>query len=435
MRKLPVMSNDHAVNDRVMRICSRFNDVFVPEFHDNTDEFLEMLRYDLPEVTLVNFSDPSTDFEAIFDTIRSDPWLHYGGIIGVCRRSEEAKTRELLSDCNVVSMIRRGEFVTSFPRVVRILIQNRQILFQRDLQNYLMSSISGSFVMDNDPFNAGAYANIITNYLYNSNYVDREGRDRLHLALFELLMNAIEHGNCGIDYEEKNRWLSAGGDIIDLIRAKLKDPRLKARRIHFSYRIGEESSWYTIRDEGDGFDWRSRLTDNDAHLETHGHGMRMTKAYVANLHYNDEGNEVSFEFPHSRKRANVVPGLFEESDERVFADGEIVFREGEESDYLYYIAEGNLDIYAQGQRITTLTPDDVFLGEMSFLLNNRRSANVVSVGRSTLISIDKNRFVSVIKEKPYYGIFLARLIAQRLSRLNHTVARLRRQALEASPAR
>lgn len=429
------MSGDHAVNDRVARICSRFNDVFVPVFYDGTEAFLETLRYDLPEVTLVNFSDPATDFEAILDTIRSDPWLHYGGIIGVCRRSEEAKTRELLSDCNVVSLIRRGEFVTSFPRVLRILIQNRQILFQRDLQNYLMSTISGSFVMDNDPFNAGAYANIITNYLYNSNYVDREGRDRLHLALFELLMNAIEHGNCGIDYEEKNRWLSAGGDIIDLVRAKLKEPRLKVRRIHFSYRIGEERSSYTIRDEGDGFDWRSRLRERGTNLESHGHGMRMTQAYVENLHYNNAGNDVSFEFPHSRRRANVVPGLFEESDERVFADGEVVFREGEESDYLYYIAEGSLDIYSEGQRITSLTPDDIFLGEMSFLLNNRRSANVVSVGRSTLISIDKNRFVSVIKEKPHYGIFLARLIAQRLSRLNHTVARLRRTASETAAAR
>ncbi|MFW6368596.1 MAG: cyclic nucleotide-binding domain-containing protein, partial [Spirochaetota bacterium] len=415
MRKFPVMSSDAAINDRVTRICSRFRDVFSPVFFDNTEAFLESLRYDLPEVTLVNFSDANVQAEAILDTIRSDPWLHYGGLIGVCGRAQVTETERLISGSNVISLIPRGEFVSSFSRVLRILIQNRQILFQRDLQNYLIGNISGSFVMDNDPFNARTYANIITNYLYNSNYIGLEGRDALHISLFELLINAIEHGNCGISYAEKNAWLNAGGDILDLIRKKRTDPDIRARRVHFSYRITQERSYYTIRDEGDGFDWRSRISDQTTHLEAHGHGMRMTNAYVENLSYNEAGNEVSFEFPHKRNDANVIPGLFAESYERTFEPGEYVFRHGEQSDYLYYIASGSFDIYSGEHRISTLTPDDIFLGEMSFLLNNRRSADVISVTRSKLIAIDKNRFVSIIKDKPHYGIFLARLVAQRLS--------------------
>lgn len=428
------MSSDPDINDRVARICSRFHDVFSPVFFENTEDFLESLRYDLPEVTLVNFSDANVNAEAILNTIRSDPWLHYGGLIGVCHRHQAKETEKLISGSNVISLIRRGEFVSSFSRVLRILIQNRQILFQRDLQNYLIGNISGSFVMDNDPFNARTYANIITNYLYNSNYIDDEGRDSLHVSLFELLMNAIEHGNCGISYAEKNAWLSAGGDILALIRKKRGDSQIRARRVHFSYRITQERSFYTIRDEGKGFDWRTRLTDDSTHLEAHGHGMRMTNAYVENLAYNDAGNEVSFEFPHKGNEANVIPGLFAESQERTFEPGEYVFRTGEQSDYLYYIASGKFDIYSGEHWITSLTPDDIFLGEMSFLLNNRRSADVVSATHSKLIVIDKNRFVSIIKEKPHYGIFLARLVAQRLSNLNTTVARLQSEQNHASYA-
>ena len=106
----------------------------------------------------------------------------------------------------------------------------------------------------------------------------------------------------------------------------------------------------------------------------------------------------------------------------MFKDKETVFREGEESNYLYYIVAGSFEIYTGGKMVSRLNVDDMFLGEMSFLLNDRRSATVVARGRSVLMPIQKKTFVDVIKEKPHYGIFLARLLAQRLTRLNATVA-------------
>ena len=73
--------------------------------------------------------------------------------------------------------------------------------------------------------------------------------------------------------------------------------------------------------------------------------------------------------------------------------------------------------------VSTLTPDDIFLGEMAFLLNNQRSAAVGAKDRSRLLRISKESFVNVVKRQPYYGIFLARLLAQRLDRLNQRIKR------------
>jgi CRP-like cAMP-binding protein len=154
----------------------------------------------------------------------------------------------------------------------------------------------------------------------------------------------------------------------------------------------------------------------------------MTQHYVENLRYNDSGNEVSFELDHQRREANLVPGVFAREQEVVVHEGDVVFREGEESNFLYYIVSGRFNIYSSDKMISTLSADDIFLGEMSFLLNNRRSATVVAHGRGTLIKISKNAFVGVIKENPHYGIFLARLLAQRLSRLNAHVASLQQTA-------
>jgi len=293
------------------------------------------------------------------------------------------------------------------------------------MQDAFLTTISGNFVLDNDVFNVRAYANLVSNYLYNANFVNNEVRERLHVALFELLMNAIEHGNCGISYQEKTEYLDKHGDIIPLIRDKAALRENRDKRVYFSYKITPERSYYTIRDEGEGFDWRGMMGDDDPNLEMHGHGIRMASHYIDNLRYNSAGNQVSFELPHTLEAANTRPTLFEEQPEKRFFDGDVVFREGEASNYLYYIASGRLKILSGEQQLSILTPNDLFLGEMSFLLGDRRSATVVSSGESVLIPISKHHFVSVIKERPHYGIFLARLLAQRLSQLNRQVAMLK----------
>jgi anti-sigma regulatory factor (Ser/Thr protein kinase) len=424
MRKMPVISSDSELNDRVERICRKLGGFFQPVFFSTSDDALECLMYELPEVNVINFSDSNLETQSILATIKSDPWLHYGGIVAVHNRNDLKSLEEQVPDSNVISLIPRGEFVATFYRVLRILIQNRRVIFQRDLQSYLLSNISGSFVMDNDPYNIKTYTNLISNYLYNSNYLNRDKRDRLHVALFEMLMNAVEHGNCAISYEEKSAWLEEHGDILELVRNKCKSGDIQRKRVHFSYKITPDRSYFTVKDEGSGFDWRSRLEsgDGDSGLSMHGHGIQMTRHYIENLTYNDAGNEVKFEVGHQAKETNMVPRIFEQQEERVCADKEVVFKEGEESNYLYYIVSGTLEIYSGGKLISTLTPDDMFLGEMSFLLNDRRSATVVSSGRSVLMPIPKKAFVNVIKQKPHYGIFLARLLAQRLSKLNATVA-------------
>ena len=425
MRKMAVISSDKELNSRVETICARFRNYFYPEFLSDTDEALEFITYELPEVSLINFSDENIEAERLVDRIVSDPWLHYGGVVGVHKRKDTSLAAELAKKCNIVSLIPRGEFVWGFSRLLKILIQNRNILFQREMQDAFLTTISGNFVLDNDVFNVRAYANLVSNYLFNANFVNNEVRERLHVALFELLMNAIEHGNCGISYEEKTEYLNTHGDIIPLIREKASLRENRDKRVYFSYKITPERSYYTIRDEGDGFDWQGMVSGDDANLEMHGHGIRMASHYIENLRYNNAGNQVSFELPHTLESANTRPTLFEEQPEKRFQDGEVIFREGEASNYLYYIAAGRLEIYSGEQQLSTLTPNDLFLGEMSFLLGDRRSATVVSSGESVLIPISKHHFVSVIKERPHYGIFLARLLAQRLSQLNRQVAMMK----------
>ena len=53
-----------------------------------------------------------------------------------------------------------------------------------------------------------------------------------------------------------------------------------------------------------------------------------------------------------------------------------------------------------------MSPADIFMGEMSFLLNNTRSAMVRAESQGKLVKISRKAFVAVVKEYPHYGIFL-----------------------------
>lgn len=429
MRKIPVLSSDERINEIVRVECSNYKGELMPVFFSKRSEVIEFLKYELPEMKIFNFSDPEIDTLAILKEIQEDPWLHYGGIIGIHDHADEKRLLQATQDANIIALILQNQTRSDLPRLLRIVRQNKQILFQRGIQQHLLKTISGAFVIDNDPLDITTYTNLVTNYLYNSSLIGREEKEKLHVALLELLINAIEHGNCKIGFDEKTAWLEQNGNIMDLIRQKNKDPAIKARKIYFAYTITPERSRFSIRDEGDGFDWRARVSSASDAPALHGMGMKMVYHYVKDLTYSEKGNEVAFGIDHQKAASNAIPKIFEQSKEIAFKDGEYICSEGEESDYLFYIVSGTLYVYSKGKFVSSLTPDDLFMGEMSFLLSNRRSATVVAKGPCSLIKISKQDFVNLIKASPHYGIFLARLLAQRLARLNARTAKLNTEYL------
>jgi CRP-like cAMP-binding protein len=120
------------------------------------------------------------------------------------------------------------------------------------------------------------------------------------------------------------------------------------------------------------------------------------------------------------------------SQERVISvmKGDIVLKENDPSDYLYYIASGRYSVIHKRKEVGTLGPQDVFMGEMSFLLNKKRSAKVKAESAGKLILLTRKTFISVIREYPHYGIFLSKLLAKRLVRSNEKNALLAKHIKE-----
>ncbi len=420
-RVIGVLSSNQQLSTNIKHACEAFHEDFEVDLFEDDDSFAQYLNYELPDLVVLDVSDPVLGIRQLLIELKDDPWLHFGGVIFVYDQERVGVVPSAIRDVNLISILEYKRIDFYMPRLLRILSHNRNILYQRDLHALLSQNLSGSFVLDNDPFDLTTYSNLLANFLFNANLVSHEQKERFYVAIMELLLNAIEHGNCRITYEEKSAFLAEGGDSMDLIRERNQDPEISKKRVHLFYRIRPNVSTFRVRDEGEGFDWRkySTATGREGLEETHGRGIFMANHYLTNLTYNDKGNEVYFELEHPPSETNAVPEMFSDRREVVLKDKEVVFTEGEKSSHLYYIVSGNFEVLFENQRISVLTPEDIFVGEMSFLLNNRRSATVRSIGQSVLLRISKREFITAIKQKPHYALFLARLLSQRLVRLRN----------------
>ena len=80
--------------------------------------------------------------------------------------------------------------------------------------------------------------------------------------------------------------------------------------------------------------------------------------------------------------------------------------------------------------IYTWKGNDMFIGEMAFLLNDRRTATVVAVGDCRLIKVPKSAFLSLIRKNPHYGIFLSKMLAIRLAAQTQTTISIQQKLNE-----
>ena len=426
MKSIPIVSKTATTIQAFRSACEKSSGVFVPVFLSQQDEVISYFNYELPEIKIIDFGDPTLSADELMKCIHADPWLLFGGIIAVVNNHQEKSSLERQRDPNILLVLRRPDFEKNCERLLRILNRNQQFLFNRGMQQQMNTNETGSFISDNDPIDILFYCSLITGYLYNTNRINDEGRSAVQGALMELLLNAVEHGNCKITYDEKTAWLSDGKNMLDLIAEKSKEDEASKKKVYISYEISNVRTRISVRDDGEGFDWKSRLA-GDMTAGLHGMGIKLAESFVSRVTYNDKGNEATFEIANQRDATNSIPVIMQEQQILNFEDKEVVCRQNELSNDLYYIRTGKYAVYVKRKLVTVLNPNDIFIGEMSFLLNDRRSATIISIGTGSLVKIPKMEFNTLIRQHPHYGIFLSRLLAQRLARQSNQTVQIRNE--------
>jgi len=117
--------------------------------------------------------------------------------------------------------------------------------------------------------------------------------ERVIMGISELLLNAVEHGNLGITYEEKSR-LMLNDDWNQEIESRLLLPEYKNKKVLVHYKRNEFNIQLDIQDEGKGFNWKEYMQISPTRA-THSHGRGIALSNMMSfdkLEYHGCGNKV-----------------------------------------------------------------------------------------------------------------------------------------------
>jgi hypothetical protein len=414
MHTIPLISTNTKLYNRLKAIVSPHVQLQLLTTTKAAEDFLVA---EMPELLLVNFSDNKINAFQLLEAMLKDPWLLHGGIITLCREYQTVEQINALRGGNILVSLTFGDLKKQLPRILEIVDANRSLLFRRSAGRNSSSVQSGSQQLHNNLFEATCYINLICNFLYNSNRLAVEKIYFFRLALYEMLINAIEHGNCGISYNEKSRFLGHGGCMYDLIEEKCKDPAVAGKMVTFEYTLYPTHARFVITDEGAGFDWKTMVATmhKKDNLRLHGRGILITRETVRSLSYNDRGNEVTLEIEYEPGGSSIAPAIFSHIRPCEVKEGSIVISSSTEDDNLYFILKGRFDVIIEdrGRTAVSLYADELFIGKTPFPDIGGNTATVRAATDSIFIKISRKEFIKAIKAKPHYALLFAKFLSEK----------------------
>ncbi|MBP9886069.1 MAG: ATP-binding protein [Leptospiraceae bacterium] len=399
---------------------------FHPKIFYEFDQALDYLTYGqiTSRLFVIEYTNDFDFLCKIVSQIHNDPWLHGTVIVVIADKLVETEILKLLS-IGVIDFMTKNEIRVKVPTILKIVTSNLELF---ESEQFLLENTTrkkGKIKIKNNLRLVPKVAGLIMSICYAAGFRNYEAFSRISLSLHEMITNAIEHGNCGVGFSMKSKILTDSMDMYSAIDERAEYPENKNKRVTICYEINNDQATFTIRDEGNGFDLKSipspRSEENI--FSVHGRGILMTKNFVDEMQYNDKGNMVRLIFYNDNEIKRRASHLMQfTTGEIVFLNpDDILFEAGSESDYFYYILTGKLGVFVNEHRIAVLTPEDMFVGEMSFLHHNKRTGTVKAHTKAQLLPISRSGFINMVKKYPYYGVFLARLLTKRLILRNRSI--------------
>ena len=117
--------------------------------------------------------------------------------------------------------------------------------------------------------------------------------ERVVHGLSELLLNAVEHGNLAISYEEKSQLMLKNTWLSEIQHRLSLDENIN-KKVLVHYKRHPTKITLQIKDEGNGFDWHEYMEiQSDRVTHNHGRGIALAKMVsFDDIQYQGNGNEL-----------------------------------------------------------------------------------------------------------------------------------------------
>ena len=111
-----------------------------------------------------------------------------------------------------------------------------------------------------------------------------------------------------------------------------------------------------------------------------------------------------------------------------FETGNLIFMENSEGEKCFFVAEGSVKVTRLSKDgkevILAMLNKGEFFGEMALLDGESRSANVIALEHTKVLTLNREDFLSVLQDYPQIAIQLLKEIAHRLRKSDRQIASL-----------
>jgi anti-sigma regulatory factor (Ser/Thr protein kinase) len=116
--------------------------------------------------------------------------------------------------------------------------------------------------------------------------------DQVMVGIYELLVNAVEHGNLGIGWKLKGE-LVKQGRWEDEITKRLSMPEYSDKVVEIRVVDDSRGCSLIIKDQGKGFPWRDYINPKDIPQLAHGRGLLIAmNSRFDSITFNSDGSSV-----------------------------------------------------------------------------------------------------------------------------------------------
>lgn len=164
---------------------------------------------------------------------------------------------------------------------------------EQDVSQKFLEKEKGRYIIANNVTQAEILSQKLTERL--TRFFTTAVVNTIRICFREILVNAIEHGNLGITFEEKSQAIEKS-DYMEFLLARQKEAKYASRRVYIDYLINGHALMFRVTDEGEGFDHTTFLerAKSDPYLAMleHGRGIIMTRNVFDTVTFNEKGNQV-----------------------------------------------------------------------------------------------------------------------------------------------
>ncbi len=119
-----------------------------------------------------------------------------------------------------------------------------------------------------------------------------------------------------------------------------------------------------------------------------------------------------------------LPSYLVNPDVEEYEDGDVVIQEGNKDRDFFKLIRGKVAVLRSGKKIAEITEPGEYFGEMAAILEEPRSASIVSVGRCTIKRYPGDKLSELIEKYPEVSRHLFRTLVERLHKTDRIVVQL-----------